>query len=173
MRTGYGSVGIEGTPRKVIEAEDIRELTALGSDEHDLLVLGCLKSRWLAYGMAPSSSNAPETQRFAFFNSESLSCLHEYFRSGPHPIREGVIFRDIAFVQQVDMGDEWLVLMRRFDDDTGECSWIPFESYSFERLLHSPARFECAIQALRDRDPYDTAVLLGASSKQRQMRASS
>ena len=161
-----------GHPRKVIEAKNIRGLTALGSEEHDSIVLACLKSRWLSYGTDPSS-NIPETHRFELFNSESLVSLHEYFRSGSHRIREGVVFRDLAFVQQVDMGDEWLVLMRQFDDGTGECSWLPFESYSFGGLLHSRARFECAIQALHDRDPYDTAVLLGSPSRQRQIRENS
>ncbi len=103
--------------------------------------------------------------------------LFEYFGSGPHAIREGVIFERLAFVQQVDMGDEWLVLKREFDEGSGETLWIPFESYSFESIVKSKARFECAVSALLDADPYDIAAIFAdggnASRRQRQGRTTS
>lgn len=144
----------------MVEADNTCGLKPLGSDEHDSLALACPKSRWLSLGQGPHA-NTPETQRFAFFNSESLDCLRKYFRSHPHRIREGVVYRNLAFVQQVDLGDEWLVLRRQFDDESGESYWVPFESYSLSRVSESAARFECAIQALEESDPFDTAVLLG------------
>lgn len=147
----------------MIDAENTYGLKPLDSDERGPLAFACLKSRWLSQG-ADTYSNTPETQRFAFFNSESLDCLREYFRSHPHRIREGVVYRNLAFVQQVDLGDEWLVLRRQFDDESGESYWVPFESYSLSRVSESAARFECAIQALEESDPFDTAVLLSSKT---------
>ena len=43
-------------------------------------------------------------------------------------IRTGFVYKDVAFVQQVEGGDEWLALKR--DGDT----WVPFESYSLSRM---------------------------------------
>lgn len=145
----------------------------LGSEEAESLALACLKSRWLTRGIAPDLRDKTPTQHFSFFNSDTCDALREYFRSGSHPLRDGIVYRNLAFVQQVDLGDEWLVLRRVFDDESGEAHWIPFESYSLGRILESPARFECAIRALEEADPYDTATLLGKAAtptRQRQQR---
>lgn len=158
-------------------AADIAGLRALGEEEKLPLVLSCLKNRWLARGISPDRRNATPTKDFSFFNSESLDALFEYFRSGPHAIREGVIFERLAFVQQVDMGDEWLVLKRELDEESGEMFWFPFESYSFQSIIKSKARFECALSALLDADPYDIAAIFAdgesASRRQRQGRTTS
>ena len=157
----------------MVEPENICKLSVLGSEQHDSLVLACLKNRWLNLGIKPSGPNATETPDFAFLNADDICALREYFQSGPHRLREGVVYQGLAFVQQVDMGDEWLVLRSCFDENTGERYWVPFESYSMNNVIASPARFECAITALQDDDRFDTAVLLGASSRQRQTRANS
>lgn len=155
-------------------ATDIAGLCVLGEEEKLPLVLSCLKNRWLARGISLPRRNATPTTNFSLFNSDSINVLFEYFRSGPHAIREGVVFGRLAFVQQVDMGDEWLVLKREFDDESGEPFWIPFESYSLQSIVKSKARFECAVSALLDADPYDIAALFadaGSSShRQRQGR---
>ena len=155
-------------------ATDIAGLCVLDEEEKLPLVLSCLKSRRLARGISLDRRNASPMTDFSFLNSDSLDALFEYFRSGPHAIREGVVFKRLAFVQQVDMGDEWLVLKREFDDESGEPFWIPFESYSFQSVAKCKARFECAVSALLDADPYDIAALLAcggnASHRQRQGR---
>lgn len=158
-------------------AADIAGLRALGEEEKLPLVLSCLKNQWLVRGISPDRRNATPTKDYPFYNLDSLDALFEYFRSGPHAIREGVIFERLAFVQQVDMGDEWLVLKREFDEGSGETLWIPFESYSFESIVKSKARFECAVSALLDADPYDIAAIFAdggnASRRQRQGRTTS
>lgn len=153
-------------------AENI-SLEELGIEEQHRLAVACLKNRWLSRGITIDHHNTtPLIQKFSFLNSESLEGLLEYFRSGPHGIREGVVYRDLAFVQQVDMGDEWLVLKREFDSETGEAFWLPFESYSFDRIVESSARFECAVSALRDADTFEIAALFSRThSRQRQARS--
>lgn len=155
------------------DAENISGLTALGEDEAASLAAACLKNRWITRGIEPDLRNTPPTKHFSFLNSDCLTSLRAYLRSGSKRIREGIVFGRLAFVQQVDMGDEWLVLRREFDGETGESCWVPIESYSFERITKSDARFECAIRALEDADIYDTAALLGGAStpnRQRQHR---
>ncbi len=80
------------------------------------------------------------------------------------------MFGRLAFVQQVNLGDEWLVLRRMFDEESGESFWQPFESYSLSRIMESQVRFGCAIKSLEDADPFDTAVLLGSPSLQSRYR---
>lgn len=154
-------------------AADNNSLNELSIEEQELLAFACLKSRWLSRGISMDHHNTtPLIQKFSFLNSESLEGLLEYFRSGPHGIREGVVFKDLAFVQQVDMGDEWLVLKREFDSETGDAFWLPFESYSFDRIIESSARFECAVSALREADAFEIAALFArTSSRQRQDRS--
>lgn len=159
-------------------AAENTSLEELSIEEQHKLAFACLKNRWLTRGISIDPHNTtPLIKKFSFLNSESLEGLLEYFRSGPHGIRDGVVFRDLAFVQQVDMGDEWLVLKREFDEGSGETLWIPFESYSFESIVKSKARFECAVSALLDADPYDIAAIFAdggnASRRQRQGRTTS
>ena len=155
------------------DALDIPGISVLGADEAESLALVCLKVRWLSRGIVPGNRNTPPTQYFSFLNSDCLESLRAYFRSGSKRIREGIVFGRFAFVRQVDMGDEWLVLRRELDEDDGESRWVPFESYSLSCIVESEARFECAIRALEEADVYDTAALLGGAqtpSRQRQHR---
>lgn len=156
-------------------AADIAGLRALGEEEKLPLVLSCLKNRWLARGISPDRRSTTPTQDFYLLNSDSLDALLEYFRSEPHALRDGVVFERLAFVQQIDMGDEWLVLKREFDEGTGEPFWVPFESYSFASIIKSKARFECVVSALMDSDPYDLAALLadGENTTRRQRQGRS
>lgn len=174
IRTEDGKKGL-GSTSDVERADHISGISALDADTCQALVCACLKNRWLVRGIEPTRRNTQPLESFSFFNSDSLDALLAYFRSGPHELREGVVFFDLAFVQQVDFGDEWLVLKRAFDSESGENYWIPFESYSLERIIKSRSRFECAIEALREADPYDIAALLSHNEKnpikQRQGRA--
>lgn len=154
-------------------AADAPKLTAPSTEEQRKLASACLMNRWLVSGIAPEKRNASPEQYFSFLESDSLDDLLEYFRSGLHGIREGIVHRGLAFVQQVDLGDEWLVLRREFDPDSGEAIWVPFESYSFERVIRSRARFECAITALLDMDRYDIAALISTSARRRRDRSTS
>ncbi len=145
-------------------------LRFLEGEERDKLVFACLKSRWLTQGLQPTRNNAPETSPFSFQIAESIKDLRDYFRGSPHGIREGVVFKALAFVQQVDCGDEWLVLRRILDDESGNTYWMPFESASFGRAVKHAARFECTIEALLNAEPFDTAVLLGRGQSTRQRK---
>lgn len=145
------------------ESKNIGNLSALDDQDRDSLVLACLKNRWLSLGIHPLRQDPLLSAQFPLLRAESLQDLCDFFRMCPYGIREGVVFEDLAFVQQVHLGDEWLVLRRVFDDETGDAFWEPFESVSFGKAVRSTTRFECLIGALQNQDPYETAAMLGRS----------
>lgn len=58
----------------------------------------------------------------------TIAELHETFLHGNWAIRCAFAYKNLAFINQVDGGDEWLVI-KEFDDDL-----IAFESVSFGRM---------------------------------------
>lgn len=60
---------------------------------------------------------------------------------------QGIVYEDLAFVQQVDGGDEWWTLKRT---DSG---WLAFESWSFGRIVQEPERFSHAIECMHRATP--------------------
>ena len=50
-----------------------------------------------------------------------MESLREFFVHGNWAIRQGILYDDLAFIQQVDGGDEWWTLKR-----TPE-GWVEFD----------------------------------------------
>ena len=65
---------------------------------------------------------------YNFTQIDNIKDLFEYFQRGNRAIRAGVLFEDLAFVNQVNAGDEWLALRDYIDE------WKTFESISFEYI---------------------------------------
>ena len=55
-----------------------------------------------------------------------------------------MLFGDLAFIQQVNGGDEWWTLKRRPDG-----SWLAFESYTMSYILPDMSRFTRAIASMQ------------------------
>ena len=70
-----------------------------------------------------------------------------FFAHGNWALRQGIVYEDLAFVQQVDGGDEWWTLKRT---DSG---WLAFESWSFGRIVQEPERFSHAIECMHRATP--------------------
>ncbi len=66
---------------------------------------------------------------YGFREVKSVEELREVFLEGNWAIRSGVIFGDLAFVQQVNGGDEWLTMKQE------EGRYKVFESVSFQVVL--------------------------------------
>lgn len=58
--------------------------------------------------------------------------LRGFFAHGNWALRQGIVYEDLAFVQQVDGGDEWWTLKRT---DSG---WLAFESCPSAASCRSP-----------------------------------
>lgn len=64
----------------------------------------------------PTSRNNP----YEFAKAGSVEELRGFFAHGNWALRQGTVYEDLAFVQQVDGGDEWWTLKRT---DSG---WLAF-----------------------------------------------
>lgn len=69
-----------------------------------------------------------EEYPYEFDRCFSIDDLQDFFRHGNWAIRQGVVYGDLAFIQQVNGGDEWWALKQVGD------GWLPFENVSFGRI---------------------------------------
>ncbi len=81
-----------------------------------------------------SRASDPSFTRKSFMKVRSIAALEAVFSNGNWSLGTGFIYRDLAFINQVDGGDEWLVIRK----DAGE-----FESWSAgSALKQDPAAVE-------------------------------
>lgn len=99
------------------------------AEEQESLEAICQKNGWLKRGGYPWQDDPYlEEHPYEFDRCFSLEDLSDFFKAGNWAIRQGVVYGDLAFIQQVDGGDEWWTLKQ-----DGK-SWVPFESFSFKRI---------------------------------------
>ena len=116
--------------------------------EHEGLVEKCEENGWLKVGGFDWQDDPfLEEYPYEFSRTESLDRLREALGSGNWAIRQGFCYRDLAFIQQVNGGDEWWTLKRT---DSG---WLAFESWSFGRIVQEPERFSHAIECMHRATP--------------------
>lgn len=80
---------------------------------------------------------------YSFKEYESPEELKDFFEHGNWGIRTGAIFGDLAFVQQVNGGDEWLTMKKE------DGQYKTFESVSFDAILQREGEqgfYECLNQ---------------------------
>jgi hypothetical protein len=88
------------------------------------LIAACNENPWLA-----DTEYDLMDYRYSFQEASGIDELRDVFNHGNWAIRSGYIYKDLAFVQQVDGGDEWLTLK----NENGK--WRSFESISFGQIL--------------------------------------
>lgn len=100
---------------------------------HKQLVQACQRNRWLkVHGIVFEEDPDMESDYpFNFQSVDDLRALREYFSHGNWAIRDGVVFGDLAFINQVNGGDEWWTL--KWDGE----NWVGFESCSMDRIIRS------------------------------------
>ena len=99
--------------------------------EHDGLVEKCQENGWLKVGGFDWQDDPfLEEYPYEFSRTDSVDRLREALGSGNWAIRQGFCYRDLAFIQQVNGGDEWWTLKRDGDAWTGgsskpcaTCAW--------------------------------------------------
>ncbi len=103
-----------------VSAQTQRQLTAI-----------CQQNPWLRRGGIPFEDDPllELDSPFSFWQTESLDSLEAFFAHGNWAIRNGVVFHDLAFINQVNGGDEWWTL-KRFGGE-----WLPFESVTFGGII--------------------------------------
>ena len=115
--------------------------------EHEELVEKCQENGWLKVGGFDWQDDPfLEEYPYEFSRTDSVDRLREALASGNWAIRQGFCYRDLAFIQQVNGGDEWWTLKRDGD------AWTGFESWSFGAIAQEPERFERAMRAASARE---------------------
>lgn len=120
-------------------------LTPATQEEHDSLVEKCQKNGWLKRGGFDWQDDPwLEEYPYEFSRASTIKDLADFFSNGNWAIRQGVLFGDLAFIQQINGGDEWWTLKRCPDG-----SWLAFESYTMSYILPDMSRFTRAIASMQ------------------------
>lgn len=112
-------------------------------EERESLVAKCQENGWLMQGgYAWQDDPFLEDYPYDFRATEDVESLLRAIAQGNWAIRQGLAYKDLCFVQQVNGGDEWWSLKRDGD------GWAAFDSISFERMAEQPERFRASIEAM-------------------------
>lgn len=115
------------------------------AEEQESLEAICLKNGWLKRGGYLWQDDPwLEEYPYEFSRVPTIKDLADFFASGNWAVRQGVLFGDLAFIQQVNGGDEWWTLKKCPDG-----SWLGFESYTMSFILPDMSRFTQAIASMQ------------------------
>lgn len=91
----------------------------------------CQRNAWLMRGgIAFKDDPCLEfDSEYSIVEFKKLDTLESFFQYGNWSIRQGVLYHDLIFANQVNGGDEWWAC-KRFGE-----TWIPFESISFRLII--------------------------------------
>lgn len=107
---------------------------------HEALVAKCQENGWLKRGGYDWQDDPwLEEYPYEFVEAEDVSALRGFLGRGNWAIRTGIVYDDLAFIQQVNGGDEWWTLKKAPD------GWEAFESWTFG----GDPRARCGIRARR------------------------
>lgn len=129
-----GAMGYEPGRYKPVDSETAEKLERK-----------CQENGWLMRGGYDWQDDPYlEEYPYEFCKAPDMESLTSFFERGNWAIRQGIVFDDLAFVQQANGGDEWWTLKR----DGGK--WIDFESVSCGRIVaHSRPDFERLVASMR------------------------
>lgn len=106
-------------------------------DVHAQLKIACQENIWLQIGGVDfvDDPTMESEYDYTFITTQNPQALEAFFQHGNWSIRTGVVYRDLAFINQINGGDEWWTL-KNF-----EGKWVAFESITF-RLIIRDGEFE-------------------------------
>ena len=94
------------------------------------LTEACQRNGWLKSGGYPWQDDPfLEEYPYSFSETGSVEALADFFRDGNWSLRQGIVYKDLAFINQVDGGDEWWT-----HKNAGDRGWLDFESISCGRI---------------------------------------
>lgn len=115
---------------------------------HEALVAKCQENGWLKRGGYDWQDDPwLEEYPYEFVEAEDVSALRGFLGRGNWAIRTGIVYDDLAFIQQVNGGDEWWTLKKAPD------GWEAFESWTFGGILERGAEFERAVASMQMATP--------------------
>jgi hypothetical protein len=121
------------------------KMTPVDDETASALTAKCQENGWLRIGGFDWQDDPfMEEYPYEFASLGSIEELREFALNGNWAIRQGVVYGDLAFIQQVNGGDEFWTLKRNGD------SWVGFESVSLGHMAKDGADFERVIAAMRN-----------------------
>ena len=107
----------------------------LSEDLCESLRQKCRENRWLASTTdAADSEEGQNPPSLEFHYASSMNELESFFESGKKHLGEAIVFKNTAFIQQVDLGDEWWVVHRN-----AQGTWTEIDSVSIGPLIELQA----------------------------------
>lgn len=117
-------------------------------EAHEALVEKCQENGWLRRGGYDWQDDPwLEDYPYEFVEAEDVSALRSFLERGNWSIRTGIVYDDLAFIQQVNGGDEWWTLKMT------PAGWAAFESWTFGGILGRGAEFERAVASMQMATP--------------------
>jgi len=100
---------------------------------HEALVAKCQENLWLKRGGIPFEDDPylELDSPYSFVEARDLDTLEAFFLHGNWSIRQGIVYGDLVFVNQVNGGDEWWTL--KLDRKTNQ--YVAFESITFRLII--------------------------------------
>ncbi len=120
------------------------QMHPVSSELHQRLMDKCQKNPWLKLHGLPFEDD-PDFEAdspYVFSEIRTIEILEMFFDHGNWSIRQGVVHRDMVFINQVNGGDEWWALKQDGN------SYISIESVSFKPMIRGN-RFKKYISRLR------------------------
>lgn len=109
---------------------------SVDTQTEETLIKKCQQNGWLMRGGYDWQDDPYlEEYPYEFSCADDLEELRGFFTHGNRAIRQGIVYKDLAFIQQVNGGDEWWTL-KQVDD-----GWMSFENITFGNMVKDPERF--------------------------------
>lgn len=108
-------------------------LLDLPKPEHDALEKKCQDNGWLKKGGYDFEDDPflELDSPYSFVRAKDLNTLEMYFMNSNWSIRQGIVFKNLAFINQVNGGDEWWTL--KYDEENRK--WVAFESITMHSFI--------------------------------------
>lgn len=114
------------------------------SAEHKALVAKCQENSWIKDGgLIFDFELCEEGIPFEFARTDDFETLRSFFVCGNWNARQGIVYRDLAFVQLDPKGDEWLTLKK-----SGNGKWVSFDTWCLDAIKWLPAKFSGLIACM-------------------------
>jgi hypothetical protein len=131
--------------------EPIPILRPANESDSASLTEACQRNGWLKDdGYAWQDDPAFGERPFTFLQTPDMEGLGAYLRQGPRPLRQGIVYKDLALVQQADCGDDWWALRR------DGCGWKEIDSVpAAEMASNDPEGLKAFVESALEARPVD------------------
>lgn len=120
-------------------------LEDISKSEHDSLVLKCQENGWLKIGGYDFEEDPflEEDSPYSFVRAKDVETMKLFFDHANWSIRNGILYKDLAFINQINGGSEYWTLKYDYENS----KWVSVDSISMKRVVQDN-EFEELIERL-------------------------